>query len=372
MIEISPLPDGRILEQRWSNLAASSPHSFFLSWKWISTWLRCIPSTIKPELLTVSWHDRPVAVAILVKRTIWRHKLIPVRTWVLNATGSRRFDSICTEHNGLLAAAEHEHAAWDEVLDYFSTHEQDWDEFQLDGVPPWLADAWARRGMTVRQTRLDIGRFLDLDRVRASPSGSCIAILAPRLRTRLRHTLSAVERRFGPVAITAPATVREARSFFAELKELHIKRWRGKPHGDAFDIPFFERFHNNLIDCCFSDGYVQLVRVRAGPTTLGLLYNFVYQGRVSFYQSGINYAAAERGDSIGLLIHALLIDHNARQGHAIYDMLAGDAQYKRALAALTVPLWWGELQAERRKLRAAEVVTSSLQSVRAVLRGFLR
>jgi hypothetical protein len=254
MIEISPLPDGRILEQRWSNLAASSPHSFFLSWKWISTWLRCIPSTIKPELLTVSWHDRPVAVAILVKRTIWRHKLIPVRTWVLNATGSRRFDSICTEHNGLLAAAEHEHAAWDEVLDYFSTHEQDWDEFQLDGVPQWLADAWSRRGMT-RQANAPRYRALSGSRPRPSQcrAAPASAILAPRLRTRLAPY--AKQRWSGA---SAPSTSRRrhhsargAHDFFAELKELHIKRWRGQPYGDAFDIPFFERFHNNLIDCCF-------------------------------------------------------------------------------------------------------------------------
>ena len=372
MIEISPLPDERILEHCWRELAARSPHSFFLSWPWISTWLNCIPPTTKPMLLTVSSNGTPVAVAILVKRTIWRYNVIPVRTWVLNATGSPRFDRICTEHNGLLAAADHDRAAWDEVLEHFAVRDHDWDEFQLDGVPPWLADAWASKGMALRQTRLDIGRYLDLDRVRASADGSCISILAPRVRTRLRHTQSAVEQRFGPVTITSPVTLQEAHGFFAELKQLHIKRWRGQRYGDAFDIPFFERFHNKLIDRCFAEGLVQLARVRAGTTTLGLLYNFIYDGRVSFYQSGINYAAAERGDSIGLLVHALLIDHNARQGHTIYDMLAGDAQYKRALAAFSMPLWWGELQAERRKLRAAGVVSSGLQSLRAAVRGLLR
>src|ERR1700728_1871244 len=107
MIEISPLPNERILEQRWRELASRSPHSFFLSWPWISTWLSCIPPTIKPMLLTVSSNGAPLAVAVLVKRTIWRYNFIPVRTWVLNATGSPGFDRICTEHNGLLAAADH-------------------------------------------------------------------------------------------------------------------------------------------------------------------------------------------------------------------------------------------------------------------------
>lgn len=372
MIEISPLPEVPILEERWRQLAASSPHSFFLSWPWISTWLRCVQPGVKPMLLTVSSDSQLLAAALIVKRTIWRHNLIPLKTWVLNATGDRRFDSICTEHNGLLASAQHEHDAWEEVLDHFSTRDKNWDEFQLDGVPPWLADAWAKRGLALRQSRLDVGRFLDLDRVRATANSSCIGILAPRVRTRLRHTIGAVERRFGPIVVSEPATVREARSFFSELKDLHIKRWRGQRNGDAFNTPFFERFHHELIDRCFADGFIQLARVRAGPRTLGLLYNFVYQGRVSFYQSGIDYAAAERGDSIGLLVHALLIDHNARQGQAIYDMLAGDAQYKRALAGLTTPLWWGELQAQRRMLRAAGLVTTGIQALRTAMRQLLR
>jgi CelD/BcsL family acetyltransferase involved in cellulose biosynthesis len=371
MIKISPLPQLTVLEERWRHLGAKSPHSFFLSWTWISTWLHCIPSSITPLLLSVSAEGELLAAGIIVKRTIWRHKLIPVKTWILNATGDRRFDSICTEHNGLLASAQDARSAWEQVLDHFSTREKNWDEIQLDGVAPWLADAWAKRGLALRQTRLDVGRLLDLERVRATASGSCFGILASRVRTRLRHTLAAVERRFGAVAVAEPTTLQEARSFFSELKDLHIKRWRDQPDGAAFDAPFFERFHHELIERCFAEGCIQLARVSAGPRTLGLLYNFVYQGRVTFYQSGINYAAAERGDSLGLLVHALVIDHNARRGQAIYDMLAGDAQYKRALANITTPLWWGELQATSHKLRAEGLVKSGLHTLRTAVRQLL-
>jgi CelD/BcsL family acetyltransferase involved in cellulose biosynthesis len=371
MIEISSLPKLPILEKRWRELAARSPHSFFLSWEWISTWLHCVPSTVAPMLLSVSSDGELIAAGLLVKRTIWRRNLMPVKTWVLNATGDRRFDSISTEHNGLLASAQHARGAWDEILDYFSAQEKNWDEFHLDGVPHWLADVWAKRGLAVRYTRLDVGRFLALDSVRATANCSCISLLAPRVRTRLRHTMATVQRRYGPLTVTEAVTLEEARSFFGELKILHIKRWGDQPHGDAFDRPFFERFHNELISRCLGAGLIQLARVRAGSTTLGLLYNFVYQGRVSFYQSGINYAVAERGESIGLLVHALLIDRNARQGQAIYDMLAGDAQYKRSLANLTTPLWWGALQTKRFKLRAERVVTKGYLALRTRLKQLL-
>jgi hypothetical protein len=48
------------------------------------------------------------------------------------------------------------------------------------------------------------GRFLDLDRVRATTNSSRISILAPRVRTRVRHTIVAIERRFAPVALSVP------------------------------------------------------------------------------------------------------------------------------------------------------------------------
>jgi hypothetical protein len=363
MINISPLPERALLEERWRELAENSPHSFFLSWPWISTWLHCVQPTVTPMLLTVSSGAQLIAAAIIVKKMIWRHGLIPVKTWVLNATGDRRFDNICTGH---------ERAAWEEVLDHFSAREKNWDEFHLDGVPPWLAEAWAARGLAVRHSRQDVGRFLDLGQVRANANCSCIGLLAPRARTRLRHTMASVERRFGPLVVSEATTIEEARGFFSALKELHIKRWGDQPNGDAFDRPFFERFHLELIARCFADGLVQLARVEAGAVTLGLLYNFKYHGRVLFYQSGINCAAAERGDSIGLLLHALVIDRNAQQGHAIYDMLAGDAQYKRTLAGLTMPLWWGELQADRLRLRADQRVTSQYLSLRTKMRKLFR
>lgn len=368
MIEITSLPELPLLEKRWQQLAASAPHSFFLSWQWISTWVHCVQPAVKPMLLTVSKDGHLQAAALLVKRTIWRRHVLPVRIWILNATGDRRFDGICTEHNGLLASPQHEREAWAAILDHFSMQHKNWDEFHLVGVPQWLAAAWADRGLALRQSRLDVGRFLDLARVRAAPNCSCIAILAPRVRTRLRHTIASVERRFGPLVVSAAATIDEARSFFNELKDLHVKRWGNQSYGGAFDRPFFERFHHELIARCFVDGLIQLVRVKAGPVTLGLLYNFVYQGRVSFYQSGINYAAAGRGDSIGLLVHALVIDCNARRGQAIYDMLAGDAQYKRSLADLTTPLWWGALQTNRLKLRAENLMISCYLRLRSRVR----
>jgi len=371
MIQITTLPSATVLEQRWRELAVRSPHSFFLSWPWIGTWLHCIPATIRPELLTVYSAGNPVAAAIVVKKTIWRRNVMPVKTWILNATGDRKVDCICTEHNGLLVSTEHERGVWAEVLEYFLTKENDWDEFRLDGVAPWLADAWTNKGLPVRQTRLDVSRFVNLTTIRETSDCSCISFLPSRIRTRLRHTTVGVERRFGRLRVSEASTALEALGFLAELKDLHVRRWGGRPNSHAFSRPFFGQFHAELIARYFPSGLIQLARVSAGPVTLGFLYNFVYENRVLFYQSGINYAAAERGESIGLLAHVLLIDRNARHGRSVYDMLAGDAQYKRALASFSTQLWWGALQSARLKLRAEKLAIKSYRRLRTNIRNIL-
>jgi hypothetical protein len=370
MIEISPLPSIAVLEQLWRQVADGSEHSFFLSWPWISTWLRCIQPRVTPMLLTASRNEAPVAAAIMVRKTIWRRHLIPTRTWILNATGDADLDSICIEYNGLLSSAQHGHAAWTQVLDHFSKKDNNWDEIQLDAIAPSLADAWVEKGLPIRQINRDTSRFLELDTVRATPNCSCLGILAPRARTKLRRTIAGMDKRYGALTVSEAATTHEAHQFLSELKTLHTQRWSGQPTGGAFIRPFFETFHRELIERHFDTGVIQLVRAKAGATTLGFLYNFVHQGRILFYQSGIDYTVAGPGESPGLLLHALVIDHNAKLGHAIYDMLAGDSQYKRTFANLTSELWWGALQAPRLKLKAEQLALAGYRILRRKARNF--
>lgn len=372
MIELSPLPTIAVLESMWRHLAAGSAHSFFLSWQWTSTWLHCVQPRVTPMLLTVSVDKVPVAAALVVKTTIWRRSLMPVQTLVLNATGVADLDSIYIGYNGLLASPEHARTAWSQVVDYFRDHHSGWDEFRLEAVPPWMAEDWARNGLPVRQVKRDVSRYLDLEAVRTTRDQSCLSLLRPRARTTVRHTLAAITTRLGAVRMTAASTTAEALQFLDQLKILHCKKWAETPTGGAFRQPFFERFHRELITRHFQAGAMQMLRVDFGDTTLGYLYNFIHQGRVLFYQSGVDYDAAHRGESVGLLMQALAIDYNAELGHAQYDMLAGDSQYKRTFASETTDLWWGELQTQRVKLRAEKFTVGLYRAARRRIQRLTR
>jgi CelD/BcsL family acetyltransferase involved in cellulose biosynthesis len=363
-LSITPIPDLAVLRALWIKVACDSVHTFFLSWQWIGTWLHCLGSALTPKLITISADGSPVALGILIQDKIWRRGILPVRIWSLNATGREQFDCICTEYNGLLAKPDHADAAWAVLVNHFASDDNDCDEFQLEGVAAALPDSWSSTGFPLRETRRAPSRFVRLADVRATSDKSCLSLLPSRARTRLRHTIASLQKRYGPLTVSTAQTRAEAHAYLNELKIHHNAKWGANSGSGAFDEPFAQKFHDSLVNRCFDDGVVQLARISTGTTTLGLLYNYVYRGQVLFYQSGINYAATSTNESPGLLIHVLMIDHNAALGHEVYDLLAGDSQYKRTLANHSNELWWGAMQKPRLKLKIEQAATKHYRTLR--------
>ncbi|HTL32771.1 MAG TPA: hypothetical protein VL326_06590, partial [Kofleriaceae bacterium] len=49
----------------------------------------------------------------------------------------------------------------------------------------------------------------------------------------------------------------------------------------------------------------------------------------------------------GMLAHVMAIEHNAKIGHAAYDFLGGDMQYKKSLGTDATKLVWARVQKKR-------------------------
>ena len=150
---------------------------------------------------------------------------------------------------------------------------------------------------------------------------------------------------------------------FDELVALHRQAWRDRGEAGAF-LPFVHDFHRRLIERRFAAGEIQLLRVRAGDTTVGCLYNFVSRGDVSFYQSGLAYETDGKLKP-GLVCHALAIDHAARAGHRWYEFLAGQSRYKQSLAPDARALVWARIQKPRLRFALEDLARSVRDQVRA-------
>ena len=321
------------VEAIWRRLADAARPSYFLSWGWIESWLACLPAEQRPELAVVADDGVPVAACFLRHRRILRHHVVPSDALFMNATGVETLDELCAEHNGLLRMPDAGVSIGDLVALLLPAS---WDELHLsaidrDTLPASTADY---RVVVDREAACP---YIDLARVRAAPGGY-ESLLGSATRAQVRRA----RRRAGELRVEIARDAHEAIEIYDELVRLHTASWQARGQPGAFADPWFDRFHRRLIAQRFDHGEIQLIRV-SSATTLGCIYNFVSAGRVEFYQSGLAISADAK-DKPGYVCHAAAIEHAARAGHAIYDLLGGDARYKQSLSTDETHLVWARVQ----------------------------
>lgn len=356
MINLSPVDHIDDAAALWCDLERRAKHSFFLSWPWVRTWWLTVCDRIKPQLLTITENGIVIGAAFVVSRDLWRRGVLVAKTCVLNATGDPQLDGICIEYNGLLTDASRSAQAWQQLAEHFARADEDWEELQLQGVPAECLGFWSDPRVTLRAERVRTARHVDLALLRTAQT-SFVKTLGKKTRAHIRHTGDAFAH-YGEIKVEIAQTVDEALRYFEEMKILHQRRWTARGQPGAFSGGHFNRFHERLIADFFASNVIQLLRVTAGSRTVGILYNFIHNSDVLVYQTGFNYelVVSRNKESPGLLTHALAVDYNLSQGYARYDLLAGDSEYKRALAKESSELWWGTVQRDSFKFRVERLL----------------
>ncbi len=322
-----PVTDFAALEARWRAFEAAAAGSFFQSW----TWTGCLAAArfSHPWLLRVTTDGREVALGLLNRRSTW---------WggarlFLGESGDPAWDAVFVEENGLLLARE---TADDTEVIAAGLAALGGQRVILSGVDASHLAAAARRGGHARETRT--APFVDLAKARAA-EGGFLAGRSANTRYQLRRSARSYATR-GALSLRRAADVAEAEAFLDALAVLHQRSWTGRGKPGAFANPLFLRFHRELIARGHPRGEIDLLRVSAGGTVLGYLYNFLWRGAVAAYQSGFDFAAAGPHEKPGLTAHHLAIEHYAALGAARYDFLAGAARYKSSLADAARPMHW--------------------------------
>jgi CelD/BcsL family acetyltransferase involved in cellulose biosynthesis len=329
------------LEREWRRLERDVSPSFFVSWNWIGTLLEMIPPGDRPRLLRGVSEGRTVVLAVLGEAVVRRHGVISARRWVINATGDPALDCIHLEHNALLADPR---VGWDGLLKAFVAA-KNVDELSLPGVAAAPAPHQVEDRGLLRMESREPSYAVDLSALSHS-RGDVTAILSRNARSQLRRA----RRRLDPLVVDAATSEAEALEFFRILKELHVSWWQRRGVAHAFTHEFFERFHERLIERAFADGSIQLLRVRSGDRTIGVLYNFVLAQHVYAYQSGFVQPAA--GERPGVVAHALAVERAWQQGARVYDFMAGENRLKLSFANRTDTLSWTVVQKPRLRFRA--------------------
>jgi CelD/BcsL family acetyltransferase involved in cellulose biosynthesis len=347
------------LETSWKELEARVTHSFFLSWLWIGTWLRHIPDGVQPHVLVARSSSKIVGLAIICRRRTWRLGPHARARWLLNETGDTRFDRLFIEYNSILAEQSDAIAAG---LDALTSRLRRSDQLVLSGINPDLELAACRAaglaGLVTEVKQADAAPWVDFAKVRQQ-GGNYRATLGRSTRQAVSRAMRLYAER-GPVELRIMKTTTEALAAFDLLADFHRSRWGRR---GAFANPGFRPFHEELIARGFPMGAVRISRTLAGDQTIGVLYNFVHDGRVLNYQSGFHYESDGRLKP-GFVSHVLAIEDSIARGERSYDFLAGGGGHKSHLANMEHAMKWiaiGRDSPERR-------VEAKLRDARRVLR----
>lgn len=360
-IKMATIAEWPALRTEWERLHAScEAPTFFLSPLWMDAWLSTFGADLNPIFACYVVEGNLQGI-VLFNRQREAKGPFRIKELFLNTAGESAGSPVL-EHNVLLCDAKKRNAFARLLGQHINN--QGWDKFLLHGIrkPDYCAISDVC-GPPI-QDNWRASPYIDLQTIRDNRN-SFLDSLSSNSRQKIRRSIRLYEAQ-GQIDIEYAPTVETAQSFLDELVQLHQASWnrRGKP--GAFASDKFRSFHMHIIKAGSPKSDYQLVRIRAGSDTIGVIYNLVHDKHISYYQSGFCYQSDNRMKP-GLACHALVIQDALEAGYREYDFLAtaGDgSQYKSSLSNAERQLGWITYRRDNLKNRALQ----KMQTLRGKLR----
>lgn len=301
----------------WTRLYARAGANFFQSPPFIAAWLAASGEGVR--LLRVDADGAPLALAFVSVSSGG----LAGGVARFGETGRPDFDRLYVEYQDFLLAPGAGDVAREAALEALFDGAPEVSEFVFRNARPALAAACVRaaerRGLERRILLSQPTFAVDLTQAETATSAS--------LRAKVRRSLKRYEER-GPVGLSVAGTAGERGQALADMIALHEPYWRERGEPGAFAGAALRAFHERFIET--APGCADLLRFTAGGQTFAILYNFIAGDRAYNYQSGFR-PEDDNQFAPGFTAHWLAIEHYRTRGFALYDLMAGEADYKRRL-----------------------------------------
>lgn len=279
------------LRAAWDELLAdSATNEPTLSFDWQAAWWEVFGLTDGRSLLVLLWYDGPRLVGLLPlqRRRVRYSGVVPFARLEILASGEDEEDEICSEYLNPVLRRGYEERLAPEIAAALSRR-NDWDEIvlpSLDGSQPvasLLKSAFEQQGYRTECEETNACPYVPLPDTWAA----YLAALPSQRRYLITRSLRDVEEwARGKQALRRAASRDELEEGRTILAGLHGERWLERRRGGVFASSRFRRFHELMTPRLLDRGALDLWRLEVDRRPVAAVYNFVWDNKVHFYQSG--------------------------------------------------------------------------------------
>jgi len=296
---------------------------------------------------------------------------VPLRRLEFLASGEVEADEICSDYLDFIIQKGREREVLGAMLDFLG-RDQSWDDLLLTDIAGESANLEPLR-------ELGAARGLDFEVTREQ---TCIFVPLPASRDELLKTISSQKRkRLNKDRRTVAE--REMRvemvdsnqgfnAAFDTLVKLHQERWISRGFPGSFSSAKFMRFHRELAPQMLERGWLKVWVLWQAEAPLCAVYDFVYGGKISHYQSGMSALETPLLQP-GMLIRDYALEDGIAHGLRECDFLKGEVGgYKTSWGGQTRPIL--QVRLARRGAREAllQRVRRAVDALRPMRRRVLR
>ena len=326
------------VSSHWRKLEDQSlGHCVFQSWAWLDCWLGVAKKHIRPIIFKDN--GKVVGMCFIGFGKTYDAKIIGFKTIFPFLSGMNNVDIITPEYNQILCLDEYKHIVYKLLIEFIANDKRlkKYSRILLSHISQEHLEEYQK---TAQDTgyHLDIYKtvhsaYVDLKKIR-DENLDYNHSFSKSLKTDIRRCEKLYTEKYGILKLEKPGNVTQAQNWFQELGKLNKVRFQKKNQKSAWDYPELVGMHRAFLNRQFSSGTAQIVRLCAGTTPIGYLYNFMYRNVVYFYMSGFRLESDNRLKP-GLLTHSHAIQDYFKQGLKTYDFMAGDQSYKYRMATDT-------------------------------------
>lgn len=344
------------IRSHWRKLEeASQEHSVFQSWAWIDCWLEIAKKHVRPILFKDN--GKIVGLCFVGFGKSYDCKVIGFKTFFPFLSGTEQIDIVASEYNSVLCLPEYKKIVNKLLVQFFQDDKRlkKYARILLKRIPE---SQFSDYQQVANDNNLDMdiyksekSAYIDLKHLRNNALDYNHGF-SKSLKSDIRRSEKLYIEKYGVLKFEKSNNVTQAQNWFQELGKLNKIKFQAKGEKSAWDYPELIRMHRAFLNRHFASGNAEIVRLCAGSTTIGYLYNFIYRGVVYFYMGGFLHDDDNRLKP-GLLTHDFTIKQHFLSGNNVYDFMAGEQSYKYRMGACGVNMYHLTITEKNLKLKCA-------------------